>query len=442
MVAILFADLDHFKQINDMYGHHIGDQALVAAAVRLAGLVRPGDTLARLAGDEFVIVCEDLHDAAEVEALADRIGVALADAFVLSGTEIRITASVGIAFAGPGADIPEQILHDADRAMYEAKQRGRGRHHYVDRMRRGRFPPAGMRRDLVEAMASGELRHDYQPVVRSPDRRIVGVEALLRCPHPSGGALTSATVVALAEEHGMLAELERWALERSCLDRRTWLPPHEPTQLKLAVNISVRQLLAPHFADMVGEVLAQTSTDPGDVVLDVLESTFIRDPVEVATALRTLKDLGLLLALDNFGSGYSSLGHLRHFPIDILKLDRTFVTDLDRDPDSRIIAGSVIELAHRTGHDRGRRRRRVRSGGRGAHRPRRRHAARPPLRPPDADRRASPSSSPPPERVSGRATPRALPAGACGPPPRRRRRSAWRWSAGRSCAAARTPRRS
>jgi len=212
-VAILFADLDRFKVINDTYGHHVGDELLVAVAGRLTELQRPGDTLARLAGDEFIVLCEDLEHTSQVEPVATRIDEALGRPFVLSGIKVQVSASVGIAFAGRGDDVPEHILQDADTAMYQAKRRGGARHEMVDvGEQRPAENRAALNRDLRGALARRELRTEYQPIVATADGRITGVEALLRWAHPMRGIVAPDTIVPLAEQSGLIVDIGRWVL--------------------------------------------------------------------------------------------------------------------------------------------------------------------------------------------------------------------------------------
>ncbi len=347
LVAILFADLDRFKVINDTYGHHVGDELLVAVAGRLTELLRPGDTLARLAGDEFVVLCEDLETTSQVEPLATRIDEALGRPFVLSGIEVQVSASVGIAFAGRGDDVPEQILQDADTAMYQAKRRGGARHGMVDigeqRLAENR---ASLNRDLRGALARRELRTEYQPIVATSDGRITGVEALLRWVHPVRGIVASDTIVPLAEQSGLIVDIGRWVLMQSCIDLHRWQRHDHHHDLEICVNISSSQLMAPDFAATVADVLTETGTDPGVVTLEVTESVFIQDSDRALIVLNDLRRLGVKLALDDFGTGYSSLSYLKQFPVNIVKIDRAFIADLGREPTSRLIVSAIVRLAH------------------------------------------------------------------------------------------------
>ncbi|HWW54609.1 MAG TPA: EAL domain-containing protein, partial [Acidimicrobiales bacterium] len=347
LVAILFADLDRFKSINDTYGHHVGDELLVAVGARLTELLRPGDTLARLAGDEFVILCEDLDHTSQVEPLAHRIDTALAETFVLSGIEVQVSASVGIAFAGRGDDVPEQILQDADTAMYQAKRKGGARHGMVDvgeqRLADNR---ATLNRDLRGALARHELRTEYQPIVATADGRITGVEALLRWEHPVRGIVAPATLVPLAEQSGLIVEIGGWVLMQACLDLHRWQRHDRYRGLEICVNISSPQLMAPDFAATVAAVLSATGTDPKLLTLEITESVFIQDSDRALIVLNDLRRLGVKLALDDFGTGYSSLSYLKQFPVNIVKIDRAFIADLGREPTSRLIVSAIVRLAH------------------------------------------------------------------------------------------------
>jgi diguanylate cyclase (GGDEF)-like protein len=347
LVAILFADLDRFKAINDTYGHHVGDELLVGVAGRLTQLLRPGDTLARLAGDEFVILCEDLDHTSQVEPLATRIDEALGETFVLSGIEVQVSASVGIAFAGRGDDIPEQILQDADTAMYQAKRKGGARHGMVDvgeqRLADNR---ASLNRDLRGALARRELRTEYQPIVATADGRITGVEALLRWAHPIRGIVAPDTIVPLAEQSGLIVEIGRWVLMQACVDLHRWQRHDHHQALEICVNISSAQLMAPDFAATVAAVLTETRTEANAVTLEITESVFIQDSDRALVVLNDLKRLGVKLALDDFGTGYSSLSYLKQFPVNIVKIDQAFIADLGREPTSRLIVSAIVRLAH------------------------------------------------------------------------------------------------
>ena len=350
LVAVFFADLDQFKAVNDAFGHHVGDELLVAVADRIGGLMRPGDTLARLSGDEFAILCEDLDDASAVEPLAARIGAALAEPFALSESEISVAASVGIAFAGLGEDIPERVLEEADAAMYQVKRRGGGRHAVIDlREHRSVNHRARLNRDLRGALRREELDVHFQPIVATHSSRVVGAEALLRWDHPSYGTVDPEVLIPLAEQSGVINEIGRWLMEEAFIDGLRWQDESLLPTFGVSVNVSVRQLMATEFVASVAALLRKTEIDPANVTLELTESVLVNDEKRALMVLWALKRLGVNIAVDDFGTGQSSLSRLRQFPVDIVKIDRGFVTDLERDNASRLIVGAVVDLAHGLG---------------------------------------------------------------------------------------------
>jgi diguanylate cyclase (GGDEF)-like protein len=345
-MAILFVDMDRFKEVNDTLGHSVGDLLLAAIADRLGDSLRPGDTLARMSGDEFVFLCEDLDDAASAEDLADRIGTSLTDPFVIESHELNMSASVGIAFSGRGADVPERILQDADAAMYQAKSAG-GAHHQIIDLREQDVAQArvSMMHDLRGALERDELRTVYQPIVRTRDGRVTGVEALLRWADPTRGLVLPETIISIAEQGGLITDIGRWVLERACLDLPRWRDPRRNEQLTLAVNISPTQLMSPGFTTTIAIILAETRIDPSMLSLEVTESVLVQDDDRALVILNDLKELGVSIALDDFGTGYSSLSYLRRFPADVVKIDTGFVADL-ADPITFAITAAVVDLAH------------------------------------------------------------------------------------------------
>lgn len=268
---------------------------------------------------------------------------------MLTGIEAEVTASIGIAFAGKGGDVPDQVLQDADAAMYQAKRNGGARHGVLDlRQQRLANHQASLQRDLRRARVRGELRVDYQPIVATADGRITGVEALLRWAHPTRGLIGPDTIVPLAEQSGLITDIGQWVLERACTDRHRWQGSGRPDVLEVSVNVSVRQLMGVDFVASVAGVLADTGTDPSSVTLEVTESIFIEDHVRAVLALTDLKRLGVKLALDDFGTGFSSLSYLRQFPVEIVKIDRVFIAGLDVEP-GRLIVTAMVGLAHGLG---------------------------------------------------------------------------------------------
>ncbi len=346
--GVLFIDLDRFKAINDTHGHQVGDQLLRAVAARLTGLIRPGDTLARMYGDEFVYLCEDLHSSDDVDALAIRVLDAFASPFELDdGLLLSITASVGLAYAGLGDEVTDQLVVDADVAMYQAKRKGGAAHQIIDlRAARQTIEHRDLGRELKDAFALHKLDLAYQPIVRTLDGRVVGVEALLRWKDASRGAVPASTIVNLAEQDGLIIPIGAWVLERACLERGKWLREHPHSPLNLSVNISTSQLMAPDFPATVAGVLERTGMDPAALVLEMTEGIFIDDSVRSMNVLADLKSLGVSLALDDFGTGYSSLSYLRQFPVDIVKIDQGFLVDVGLETTGTAIIGAVTHLAH------------------------------------------------------------------------------------------------
>jgi diguanylate cyclase (GGDEF)-like protein len=345
--AVLFVDLDRFKRVNDTHGHNVGDDLLRAISQRLAAVVRPGDTLARFAGDEFVFLCEDLQSAADVEALATRVDSAFTEPFSVGGVQLAVTASVGMAFAGPGEDISDKLIAQADIAMYQAKRRG-GRGHQIIDLRESLMSADrnSLDVDLRAALTEGKLELAYQPIVRCRDGAITGVEALLRWNDPVRGSVPAMTMVTVAEQSGLISQLGAWVLERSCLARREWLWGKPGVTLDLAVNVSARQLMSPDFCSIVASVLDRTQMDPSSLILEVTESLFIEDFDYAINLLLNLKALGVRLALDDFGTGFSSLSYLRQLPIDIIKIDQSFIADIGELSSGTAVTAAVTNLAH------------------------------------------------------------------------------------------------
>ncbi len=348
--GVLFVDLDQFKAVNDTHGHEVGDQLLRAVAERLSSVVRPGDTLARLYGDEFVFLCEDLPSADEVEALAARVVESFAEPFVLPNTDellLVVTASVGLAFAGPGEEISHRLVVDADAAMYQAKRRG-GRSHQVIDLRAGNevSDRKNLRRDLQAAFAQDELDLAYLPIVRADDGRLTGVEALLRWTDPFRGPVPARTMINLAEQDGLIVQIGAWVLRRACTDHVALLSKRPGDTLDLSVNVSAHELMGPGFSAAVETILDQTAMDPAALILEMTEGIFIDDTDRAITVLADLKALGVRLALDDFGTGYSGLAHLRRFPVDIVKIDPSFMSGVESQPAGSELIGAVTNLAH------------------------------------------------------------------------------------------------
>jgi diguanylate cyclase (GGDEF)-like protein len=365
LVGALYVDLDGFKEVNDNLGHHAGDQLLAAVAHRTAAVLRNSDTLARIAGDEFVVLCEDLEDEAQATLVASRIVEALTEPFRLSSYEVSLSASVGIAFAvtnqsrpsdrlprqrsdvsSSGTRVGEQLLREADTAMYQVKKRGGGHHAVLDlRQLDLAQQRATLSRGVRRALRRDEMRVEFQPIVAAATGRVLGAEALLRWTHPTLGAVAPSDFIPLAEETGSIADLGRFVLLQACLERQTWGAAGRG--LGVAVNVSPRQLTTSGFIETVAQVLADTGTPPELVTLEVTEGALGQDRPRALVALEQLKGLGVMLALDDFGTGSSSLSDLREGPVDIVKIDRAFVAELQPGATSRHIVEAVVTLAHR-----------------------------------------------------------------------------------------------
>ncbi len=348
--AVLFLDLDRFKQVNDVHGHLIGDQLLCSVAQRLSTLVRCGDTLSRFAGDEFVFLCEDLASVDDVSKLVERIDETFREPFQLDGVEVAVRASVGLAYVGPGEAITSDLLTRADLDMYRAKRDGAGVVAEVIQFSAGRLTADdhSLEDDVRRELHDGHLEVAYQPIVRTTDDCVTGVEALLRWTHPDRGPIPPLTMVSVAEQSDLILEVGSWVLEQACQDHARWMQNDPARSLDLAVNVSVRQLMMPDFCSTVRAVLSRTGMESHALILELTESIAMEQNARIMHVLVDLTSLGVRLALDDFGTGYSALSHLGRLPIDILKLDRSFIAELDQ-PAVRIVAAAVTAMAHELG---------------------------------------------------------------------------------------------
>jgi len=349
-VGILFLDLDHFKLINDSLGHHAGDELLRAVAPRLRAHLRPGDIVARFGGDEFGVLVDRLADEDEAVAIADRVATAFAEPYVMGGAEHFITASLGIAIARPsGSDPadPDMLIRDADAAMYRAKEHGRARCELFDAEMRARaLQRLEVERELRKGLERSELALNYQPVVSLLSGEITAVEALVRWDHPTRGQLDPHEFIPVAEESGLIEPLGRWVQEEACRQILEWheqRPDDRP--IDLAVNLSARQVSHRGLADSVADVLARTGLDPVHLRLEITESVLVEESASAQATLEALSELGVRLVLDDFGTGYSSLAYLNRFPLDALKIDRSFVDALGVEQERTAIVEAIIGMA-------------------------------------------------------------------------------------------------
>jgi diguanylate cyclase (GGDEF)-like protein/PAS domain S-box-containing protein len=351
-VAVLFLDLDRFKVVNDSLGHAAGDRILVEVGERLADASRPGDTVARFGGDEFVVLCEELAHNDRAVGIAERFAEALARPFVYQGRELSLTASVGIASSVESDADPAALLRDADAAMYRAKERGRARYQLFDAALRDQaVERLDLELDLRGALERSELRVEYQPIVSLGHDRVVGAEALLRWDHPSRGPLAPGEFLDVAEETGLIVPIGEWILREACAQLARWneIRADDGPPSLLAVNLSGRQLADPGLADAVGAAVEAAGLEPRRLFVEITETALMHDPAEAQIALGRLTSLGVQVALDDFGTGYSSLGYLRRFPVDIIKIDRAFIDGIGRDPENAAIVTAVIAMARALG---------------------------------------------------------------------------------------------
>jgi len=351
-LAVLVMDLDRFKWVNDSLGHEAGDQLLVATARRIERAVRPTDVIARFGGDEFVVLCDDLDDDRNALAVAERIQGALSVDFPIAETQVRVSASVGIVTSRDAASKAEGLLRDADVAMYRAKELGKGRCEPFDRaMRDALEDRLAAEQDLRRAIGEDELLVYYQPIVNLSDGSPVGAEALLRWRHPSGEVMAPGQFIGLAEETGLIGPIGDFVAQTACEQVARWNPIAPPGQQAptVHVNLSARQLIDPSLVSRIARILAAAGANPSQLCLELTETAFLVDEASCLERLKALKTLGVSLCVDDFGTGYSSLSHLTKFPIDVVKIDKSFTEGLGlRERDTAIVE-SVIALGRALG---------------------------------------------------------------------------------------------
>jgi diguanylate cyclase (GGDEF)-like protein/PAS domain S-box-containing protein len=351
-VTVLFLDLDGFKEVNDSLGHLAGDELLVQVADRLRESVRDGDVVARFGGDEFAVLIRSAIGAPDAEMVAGRIVEGLHEPFAIDGRDIHVQASIGLASAGllgQTDDGAEQLMRNADLAMYKAKSAGgSGYASYDPQMLSGLVERLELEADLRQALERGELALHYQPTIDLPTSRVIGFEALVRWQHPTRGLINPLDFIPIAEGTGLIVPLGRWVLTEACRQAVAWGAGADRT-VKMAVNVSVRQFDRSDLPAMVGEVLAETGMPAGQLCLEMTESVLMTDTEENLAQLVRLKELGVTLAIDDFGTGFSSLAYLRRFPVDTLKIDRSFVERLGEQTDDAALANTIVQLGRSLG---------------------------------------------------------------------------------------------
>jgi len=369
--AVVFIDVDHFKAINDSHGHPAGDQLIVQIAERLSGSIRRydvvpqraeltgpvraagNDILARLGGDIFAILLNDIRDPSDGIRVAERIQQNMAPPFSVDGRQLQITASIGIATSATNYSAAEDVWRDADTAMYQARSMGDSRYQMCDpAMHAAAVSRLKLESDLRQAESRGELLVYYQPIVSLQNGCLSGFEALIRWQRPGFGLVAPADFIPVAEETGLIVPIGSWVLREACSQMRAWQLrfPWKP-ELTIAVNFSAKQFGQSNLVEQVKQVLGETRLDPGSLRIEFTESVAMQDAERTARILNELKALGLCTSIDDFGTGYSSLSYLSRLPLDILKLDRSFVSEMDKNKESRHIVNTIIGLAHNLAMD-------------------------------------------------------------------------------------------
>jgi diguanylate cyclase (GGDEF)-like protein/PAS domain S-box-containing protein len=345
-LVVMFIDLDRFKNVNDTLGHAAGDLVLTDVAKRLRGCLRDSDHVGRLGGDEFVVLIEELPQLANANRVAMKILETVAKPFVVSGREFHLGASIGIStFPEDGRDLPN-LLKNADIAMYRAKEQGKNNYQYYSaQMNIRALERLEMESDLRRALERNEFLLHYQPKINIASEKITSMEVLVRWKHPTKGLIQPAEFIQLAEETGLIVPLGHWVLKTACAQNRSWqlqgLPP-----LRLAVNLSARQFSHAGILQDIANVLTETGLDPATLELEITESMVMKDPDHAVALLNKIKAMGIHLSIDDFGTGYSSLSQLKRFPIDSLKIDRSFIHDLPGGADDSAITKAILAMAH------------------------------------------------------------------------------------------------
>jgi diguanylate cyclase (GGDEF)-like protein/PAS domain S-box-containing protein len=350
-VALLFVDLDRFKLVNDGMGHRAGDAVLIEAAQRLCEAARAEDTVARLGGDEFTVLCENAADE-EVRVVAERMLAAFAKPFEHDGREFHLSASVGVRVSDESAATPDLMLRDADMALYAAKENGRSRYEIFDpEARAGEVDLLATESALRHALRDDELCVHYQPTVELDSETIVGFEALLRWRHPDRGLIPPGDFIPAAEETGLIVPMGKWVLHQACSDLECWRREGLVTRdVHVAVNVSGRQLSRPELPQTVAEALAESGLDPASLCIEITETAIIHNPELALANLHAIKEQGVLIALDDFGVGFSSLSQIRDLPpVDVIKVDRSFTAGLGRNASDTAVVGAVLSLTRSLG---------------------------------------------------------------------------------------------
>jgi diguanylate cyclase (GGDEF)-like protein/PAS domain S-box-containing protein len=351
LFAVLFLDLDRFKDVNDSLGHLMGDRLLVAIAERLQKGLRTTDSVARLGGDEFVILIEDIVDFQGATRVAQWIHEQLAEPYEMFENDVLVTTSIGIVFNSQEYNSPEDMLRDADIAMYYAKANGKARYEIFDPVMRSRIMERlALESELRQAISRGELAVYYQPIVSLDQGKLMGFEALVRWKNPSRGLLRPADFIHLAEDTGMIVDVDRWVLKTACQQMSAWKQDYaEALPLTLSVNMSGKYITQPDLIPTIAQILEETGLNPENLKLEITENAIIENNLATREAFAGLQSLGIQIQIDDFGIGYSSLGYLSQFPVNALKIDQSFVSKMDSDSSHMKIVQAIVSLTHRLG---------------------------------------------------------------------------------------------
>ncbi len=343
-VGLMLLDLDHFKLINDASGHGAGDEMLKQVAQRLNQCVRDTDTVARLGGDEFVIVLTDLQESGDVDLIAEKILMSLSRPILINGHDVVVTASIGVSVYPRDGDHGEILLRNADIAMYRVKEHGRNSvRQFIPEMGLTAISRLNMESAMRRGLERGEFALHYQPKIDLLTQQVIGAEALVRWHHPQIGLIHPIEFIPLAEETGLILPLGEWVLAQACRQQVLW-QKMGGFDLHIAINMSSRQFRQEDLAERVAMIIQQAGANPHKLTLELTESMVMQDVNSTLGALRSLKSLGLSISLDDFGTGYSSLSYLRRFPIDELKIDKSFINDIHTNPDDAAIASAIIAM--------------------------------------------------------------------------------------------------
>jgi diguanylate cyclase (GGDEF)-like protein len=345
---VLYIDLDRFKAVNDTLGHHVGDQILTSVAHRMQTTLRDSDTVARIGGDEFVVLCEAITTV-EALRLAERLIAEIANPYLVGGREIHLTASLGIATSSHGEGEVDALVQDADTAMYDIKHQGGNGYQLCDALTRGQYQ---QRRDFEDALrrasATGELTLHYQPTVRPQDNAVVNFEALVRWERPDGSLVLPGDFIPVAEETGAIVQIGTWVIDQACNQLANWALDGI-TEPSISINVSAHQFRNQTVVHDLTRALVRTGADPARLTIEITESALLRDQDHVAQQLDQIRRQGVRIAIDDFGTGYSGLSYLHQLPIDIIKIDRTLTSQLDSDPAATVVLAGIIDLAHALG---------------------------------------------------------------------------------------------